>query len=273
MLYPQGTRKPSPPSLPIIKKLVKPILWVYFAALTRHVLAQPLFLSAFALLNLLYIVEFLSGKFHTRWPPEWQAKLAFARLLNRSLLISLLVSLQLAAFVFQFYQVRQDSMFPTYRSGQLVIIEKLSLGLLWPWSGLSASPFLARRSPAFRPLQAGDVVVLIIPGPNGQNRAIKRILACPGDQVSFSPGGKLLVNNSSPDMAIFSRQLPTFLPLGQPAGRLSAQTRVPAKMYLLLGDNRLNSQDSRHFGLVPAENILGRVIPLPAGLQQFFGGA
>jgi signal peptidase I len=128
-------------------------------------------------------------------------------------------------------------------------------------SGVSMSPtlpvanwyLLNRFIYRFREPRSGDIVVLR--DPQDQGHAIKRIVAKPGDAVYFK-GGQVYVNGEllierylSPDVQTFSG----------PAD--AAQLWVcEADHYFVLGDNRDNSTDSRIYGTVPRQFILGMVM-------------
>jgi signal peptidase I len=80
-----------------------------------------------------------------------------------------------------------------------------------------------------------------------------RIVGLPGEQVSFSPQGDILIGGT---------------PLKQPAriaglrfvrGRVAEPVAVPADSYYVLGDNTTKAYDSRYFGFLPRANILGKV--------------
>jgi signal peptidase I len=99
-----------------------------------------------------------------------------------------------------------------------------------------------------------DIVVLRDPADNGL--AVKRIVAQPGDSV-YVEGGRLFVNG---------KLLPE--PYLEPHTKTYAGPNYRSQMwvcgqnqYFVLGDNRDNSADSRVYGAVPRQNILGMVIP------------
>ena len=108
----------------------------------------------------------------------------------------------------------------------------------------------------------GDIVVFKTDGiallPPPATFYVKRVAGAPGDHVRISDG-KLFVNDKqvllSNDLGQITYHLP---PL---AGTFSLQTNVtvPRDSYFVLGDNSINSSDSRYWGAVPRGNIIGRV--------------
>jgi signal peptidase I len=124
------------------------------------------------------------------------------------------------------------SMEPTMRSGGLYVLDR----------GYYRS----------HPVSPGDVVVLR----HGNENYVKRVYALPGDRVPlvrYVDGSTELLD---PDYAARLRRAQTFGLLRD--GRL-VTLKVPQGHYFVLGDNVLNSVDSRDFGPVPFSAILGRV--------------
>ena len=98
-----------------------------------------------------------------------------------------------------------------------------------------------------------DVVVLRDPSDNGFS--VKRIIATPGDSV-YLKDGSVYVNGCKLNEAYLVPGTPTFTD-----SKYRDQLILCGKdQYFLLGDNRLNSVDSRTYGLVPRRNILGPII-------------
>lgn len=125
-------------------------------------------------------------------------------------------------------EVRGSSMSPTLRPGDRVMLNRLAI---------------LHRAP-----QRGELVVLKDPQ-NGE-LVVKRVIGLPEEMVqmgvdlAFINGQRL----SEPYLMLSDKA---------PLGTLSAPVRLPSNHYFVLGDNRHNSIDSREFGPVPRENILG----------------
>jgi signal peptidase I len=151
------------------------------------------------------------------------------RLIRRVLLPVALVVLGAGAlFALQPVRVHADSMQPTLRSGDEVIIDRLSLLLRAP-----------RR---------GELVVA--DSPRG-GLVVKRVAAVGGDTVGIEDG--VLVVNGKPERESY---------VNYPSidGDYFGPVDVARGDVFLLGDNRGNSEDSRDFGAVRGDEIVGRVL-------------
>jgi signal peptidase I len=103
------------------------------------------------------------------------------------------------------------------------------------------------------PPRHSDIVVLVDPGDNGFS--VKRVIATPGDSIYLKDGG-VYVNGCKLDEPYLASGTPTFSD-----SRYHDQLIHCGKdQFFVLGDNRLNSIDSRVYGPVPRRNILGPII-------------
>lgn len=128
--------------------------------------------------------------------------------------------------VAQAYEIKGVSMAPTYADGDRVILNMLA--------------------PSLVPIERGDIVIFRHPSIQGRD-LVKRVIGVGGDHVHIERG-KVFVNGL--------RLLP--LPGSAPRGP-SGDWSVPPDCYFLLGDNALNSMDSRDFGPVPRSLLKGKV--------------
>ena len=150
-----------------------------------------------------------------------------ARELLETILPAILIALLLNVFVGQATRVQGQSMEPNLHTDQRLVVEKVSYRFHGP-----------RR---------GDVVVLRVPS-QGEELLIKRVVALPGETIEVRDGrvyidGQLL---EEPYTSGPTRQ-----------GRIGSVV-VPPLHVFVMGDNRDHSNDSRTFGPVPIENIIGR---------------
>ena len=162
---------------------------------------------------------------------------------------ALVLFLVLTALIGRF-EVHQISMEPTFHEGQRVLVSKLdSL-----WSTLVVRTAHAAESRGSSPfaLQRGQVVVFYRTPARGEDALIKRVVGLPGDEIEFT-GGRVRINGASLDEPyIHGMQTGCSIHCGP--------ITLGVDQYFMLGDNRLNSLDSRSFGPIAADQIVGRVV-------------
>lgn len=206
-----------------------------------------------------------------------------------SLFFVLLFVFLFRSFVYEPFRIPSGSMLPTLQSGDFIAVNKWSYGIRNP---LSNNVIISTSQP-----QRGDVVVFKYPKDKSVD-FIKRIVGLPGDTViyrnkqlyllkagqtdvnqaelistrkidsieenvmgfietfevyeeSFEPGEthNIRISTSSPSMTNFF-----YVQRGMPRGAW----KIPDNCYFAMGDNRDNSKDSRFWGFVPFENIVGK---------------
>ncbi len=157
--------------------------------------------------------------------------------------IALIIVVPIRTFVFQPFIVKGASMEPNFHSGDYLVIDELSYFLRQP--------------------ERGEVVVFHFPG-NPSQRYIKRVIGLPGERVEIKEG-KIAIYKPGSKEPIFLDES-KYLPSRDAAEREAVATLGP-KEYFVLGDNRAFSSDSRNWGSLPRENIIGRVLfrlwPIP----------
>ncbi|MFH1289983.1 MAG: signal peptidase I, partial [Nanoarchaeota archaeon] len=152
-------------------------------------------------------------------------------------LIALVIVVPLRVFVFQPFLVRGDSMEPNYHSGDYLIVDELSYRL---------------RSP-----ERGEVIVLKFPFDPSQ-RFIKRIVGLPGETVEVKDGKVVVYGKTSEGREAMVLDESEYIPLDlQTPG--SVRVDLKEQEYFVLGDNRPFSSDSRKWGVLEKELIVGRV--------------
>ena len=151
-----------------------------------------------------------------------------------TIVIALAIFVVVYRFLFQPHQVKGNSMYDNFYSGEYLLTDKISY--------------------SFKSPERDDVVVFKAPK-NEDYDYIKRIIGIPGDKVMIENGhvflnGKLLDEtgyldtNNGTNGGFYIKDGMT--------------VTVPTNQYFVMGDNRNNSSDSRDWGWVPAENIVGK---------------
>ena len=164
-----------------------------------------------------------------------------------SIIIAMLLALVIRAFVVQAFKIPTGSMRMTLIEGDLILVNKFVYGAKVPFTNL--------RLPVLHQPKRGDVVVFIYPEDKTKD-FIKRLVGLPGDVVEIK-GGSIYINDLPAPEAIFN-QIYYYN-----RGQLSSPGEkmvVPADNYFVLGDNSASSKDSRYWGFVPKDNLLGQAM-------------
>lgn len=140
-------------------------------------------------------------------------------------------------FTVQNYQISGPSMQNTLHSGQFVLVNKLAY--------------------LFHQPERGDIIVFDEPDLPSRD-LIKRIIGLPGDKIQLD-GSNVWVNGQELNEPYITQKY-----------NPGAQTQVvPPNQYFVLGDNRPVSEDSRYFGFVPKDYIIGKAILVYWPLNQW----
>ncbi len=158
--------------------------------------------------------------------------LSFVWEIGKIVLIALIIVAPIRYFLFQPFFVKGQSMEPSFEDGDYLIIDELSY--------------------RFRTPQRGEVIVFKYPYDENQ-RYIKRIIGLPGEKVEVS-NGKVTIFNEAGTIVLTEEYL---LGNGFTPGNVSLT--LGEDEYFVLGDNRDSSSDSRRWGSLKKEEIVGRV--------------
>lgn len=170
----------------------------------------------------------------------------------RLLILAVVLAILIKEMLVEAYNIPSESMERTLLVGDFLIADKITYGAHIPLTGW--------RLPSLKEPALGDVVVFRFPD-NPHKNFIKRIIAKGGDEVKIV--NKVVHVNGLPlsegRYAIHSDS--TIIPPGttHPRDNFGPIT-IPAGHYFVLGDNRDNSSDSRFWGTVPRDNIIGKAL-------------
>jgi len=192
----------------------------------------------------------------------------------------------LRSFVVEPFKIPSGSMMPTLLTGDLILVNKFTYGL--------RLPVVNTKITEGTPLARGDVVVFRYP-PKPSMDYIKRVVGIPGDEVAYlnkqltingqpvakeavpdyfdedvmryfkqyreDLGGRthMLLNDDSRRAGLSDAEVMDFP--GRENCRYSVEgvvCKVPPAHYFMMGDNRDNSLDSRYWGFVPDQNVVGK---------------
>lgn len=152
----------------------------------------------------------------------------------QTVVVALSIFVIVYLFLFQPHQVKGNSMYPNFLNGEYLLTDKITYRLQEP--------------------KRGEVIVFVAPK-NEDYEYIKRIIGLPGESIKIEEGvvfidGKKLEEKYLPEDV--KTRSGSFLKEGQTFS-------IPEEdQYFVIGDNRDHSSDSREWGTVPRENIIGR---------------
>jgi signal peptidase I len=157
------------------------------------------------------------------------------------------------------FEIRQTSMEPNFHEGQRVVVSQLG-SLLTPLWARTAYASDGQHTPPFGP-ERGQVVVLYTTPEHTDEPLIKRVIAGPGDTIEIA--NDVVTVNGQPLAEAYTHDLPT------PCYSICGPLTLGADEYFVMGDNRPNSRDSRSFGPISGQQIIGRVILRYWPLDEF----
>ncbi len=169
---------------------------------------------------------------------------AFIWDLVKILIIALIIIIPFRRYVAEPFVVSGSSMLPNFHNHDYLIVDRFSY--------IAGNP------------QRGDVIVLLYPKDVSQF-FIKRIIGLPGETVCFNkycntdgqPDGHVyIVNAQHPEAWQLSE---SYLPSNTETSSSPAPVHLASGQYFVLGDNRTGSSDSRVWGILPSDDIVGKV--------------
>lgn len=176
-----------------------------------------------------------------------------------------IVVLVLRSFIVEPFRIPSGSMIPTLEIGDFILVNKFTYGLRLP---ISNTKIVSFNTP-----ERGDVAVFRYPV-DKRIDYIKRVIGLPGDEISYH-NKRLYINGdqievkemarlfvANNEVVEYQEKLDTIhhkIRLTTGYNHRGDETfLVPEGHYFVMGDNRDNSSDSRVWGFVPEENLVGK---------------
>jgi signal peptidase I len=206
---------------------------------------------------------------------EGQRKKSFYKEWIEPFLIAAIVALFIRQFIVEAFKIPSGSMIPTLTIGDHLLVNKFVYG--------PRIPFTDTRIFHWKVPKRGDIIVFKYPE-NEDKNFIKRVVGLPGDKIEIK-NGKLLINDQPVQVTeigtyndkessagfpyyekpkLLDEQLGTvkhhILYMRDQTGYNFGPKIVPPESVFVMGDNRDNSQDSRVWGFVKYNKILGKAL-------------
>jgi signal peptidase I len=167
-----------------------------------------------------------------------------------AIVLAVVIAFFVRTFIIQAYKIPSGSMKPTLLIGDHLLVTKFNYGVKLP---LLRSMLIPLGEP-----KRGDIVVFIYPEDRSKD-FIKRMVGLPGDTIEVRDK-KVFINNL-PWNDPYGRHVDSLMIPGavQPRDNFGPVT-VPAGSFFVMGDNRDESYDSRFWGFVKQQDILGKAL-------------
>lgn len=188
---------------------------------------------------------------------------------SRSFFPVILAVFMIRSFVVEPFKIPSGSMMPTLLAGDFILVNKFTYGLRVP---ILNNTFIEVGKP-----ERGDVFVFHYP-PDPSIDYIKRVIGVPGDRIEYR-NKQLFINGEPAQLTLIDDyqyvapglNMVTAKHYQEQLGEVShdvliedsslaidGEVVVPAGHYFAMGDNRDNSKDSRFWGFVPEQNLVGK---------------
>lgn len=199
------------------------------------------------------------------------------------LILAILIATSFKSAIADWYDIPTGSMIPTILVGDRIFVNKLAYDLKIPYSMWH----LGKWSDPAR----GDIVVFY--SPEDGKRLVKRVVGLPGDTIAMHKN-HLVINSkflkyepfdnknqeqtsaNDPEDGhsffneyLFQNEHPVMLTPSKPAIRSFGMKTIPDGCYFMMGDNRDNSADSRYFGFVDRNKVIGRATSVVFSRHSF----
>lgn len=176
------------------------------------------------------------------------------------LVIPVIIAMLLTAFFIQSYQVDGESMETALQDRDRLLVDKVPR----TWARITGHKYVPRR---------GDIIIFNqtgLPDSLYQKQLIKRVVGLPGDRVVVKNGAITIYNQANPGG--FNPDISGKYKIASPQTRGDINVALGSNEIFVFGDNRDNSEDSRYFGPVNLDNVVGKLVVriLPLSKTEVF---
>lgn len=194
----------------------------------------------------------------------------------QSLLVTVIIAVFVITFIVQAFQIPSESMQNTLLIGDYLLVDKAHFGPAGIWNWLIP----------YEKIKRGDIIVFRYPV-NPTQHFVKRVIGIPGDHIRIvnkqvfvngkpvrepyvvhNQSGMVPFRDDFPNGDIGPEHLGGTWPRELQRLTEDGQLIVPENCYFAMGDNRDESYDSRYWGFVPRENIVGRPLVIYWSVRQ-----
>lgn len=170
---------------------------------------------------------------------------AFIREWVEAIVVALILAIAIRTFILQPFRIPSTSMVPTLVVGDRLMVNKLRYGAI--------VPLTTYRLPGFSKPKRGDIIVFRAPEDRKKD-FIKRLIGLSGEKVEIKFGdiyvnGQLVADPIIKNIYYYNRGS---------YGEVNKSITVPSGYYFVLGDNSGSSSDSRFWGFVPQNDVIGK---------------
>lgn len=176
-------------------------------------------------------------------------------------LLAVVIIIPVRVFLFQPFFVQGSSMEPTFEDGQYLIVSEFG----YKQTNIDLSDTFNYTVEPFKNIDRQDVVVFRYPK-DPEKFFIKRVIGLPGESVEIRQGKVIIYNADRPDGFVLDERAYLGLDiLSQDIPRVN----VGDDAYFVMGDNRMFSYDSRSFGPLKRNALIGRVLLRAWPVERF----
>jgi signal peptidase I len=214
-----------------------------------------LLLALFAPAHAFTLAKSVSFSGDRKWYSNWWGALSIPIFL-------LTVMFLIRSFIAEPFSIPSASMSPSLEPGDHVLVKKWGYGLYGAFGITLVNQNIKYRTP----LRRGEIAVVI--PPHDSRFFVERVIGIPGDVIEFD-NKQLIINGIAIETKIstngvmheaFDQNISTVKYINDKSLFRSGKWTVPDGRYFVMGDNRDNSLDSRAWGMLPAENVVGRFL-------------